>query len=197
MKNYKRIFLYVFVLVLAQACGGGIESTDNIGSVRISQEMPPSLIRSLGSSMDIGAQVVVDGGTPKNITLNLVEQTVSGIVSDLSSNKHSFDLEFFARESNSIVVLARATIEAEVQANQEILITFLTFHYPDDDLDGFTNLAELVAGTLLTDAGSKPDSDQSASSANYLVFDQAGISITDSSIVVGNVSSANYKDSAN
>ncbi|MDH5730706.1 MAG: hypothetical protein OEZ58_17085 [Gammaproteobacteria bacterium] len=191
-------YLFVFTLLL-QACGSGVQDSnvDTRGIARVQQTMPPSLRRLVNNTMDLGAQLRIDGGTPISLNFDFQNNLIKGDSPKLPAKSYHFSLELFINDSKAVIILARANMNASIVSKQTKTISFDPFFYPDQDGDGYTNLAELTAQTGIHDPLDKPDSSILSSSENYILHDALGIDLFTGSIASQDASSSNYQDLIN
>jgi hypothetical protein len=118
------------------------------------------------------AQVVVDGGTAVPLTVDCLAGTVSGTVPGLTPGNHRFNLQFLYEG----VLVATAITTGTIASNQNTPIAFPpgSLAFLDTDDDGWTDLAELIAGTEPQLATSFPDSSVRRQSADFAIADVAG-----------------------
>jgi hypothetical protein len=137
---------------------------------------------------ELTASVVVDGGRSVPLTVNCLAGTVSGTIPGLAPGRHTFELEFIYRG----VLVATARTSGDIVSGQNTPIAFApgALSFPDLDDDGWTNLAELTAGTDYQLASSVPPSIVRRQSADYAIADVVGFVP-----VVGTANSGRYVNS--
>lgn len=137
----------------------------------------------------LSASVIVDGNQsrPIGLLVDCAAGTVSGSIPGLTPGSHTFELRFVL----SGVVIATAVTSGDIASGQHTPIAFApeSLTFPDDDHDGWTNLAEVIAGTDYLVASSSPESSVRRKSANYAVADTVGVAPA-----VGTANSALYHD---
>lgn len=105
---------------------------------------------------DLEASVSIDDNSPLKMTINNDEGTASVSISGLLPGEHRFHVIF----SKSGVTLAEKEVSATIVAGKTITVPIESLDTNlDDDNDGFTNLAEVLAGTLPQDADDNPGFD--------------------------------------
>lgn len=138
----------------------------------------------------LSASVIVDGNqsSPIGLLVDCTAGTVSGTVPGLAPGSHRFELRFVL----SGVLIATAVTSGDIASGQNTQVAFApgALVFPDDDDDGWTNLAELTAGTDYRLASSVPQSSIRRQSADYAIADVVGLAPA-----VGAASSQRYADS--
>ena len=182
---FPRAFLGMVMIFLAFGCG---ESSDHADPTAWSTEtfsasIPARIPTYLLS--DLTAEVRVDGGPAISLTVDTANGRVQGTITDLAPGAHTVEIYFYV----SGVLVATGSTTATVVSGQATQVSFDMFYYPDEDGDGWTNLAELEVGTAWNDAASRPPSEIPRSSANYVLSDVVGISP-----VIGASLSTNYEE---
>lgn len=123
----------------------------------------------------LSASVIVDGNrsSPIGLVVDCAAGTVSGSIPGLTPGSHTFELQFVL----SGVLIATAATSGDIAPGQNTPIAFApgSLIFPDDDHDGWTNLAEVIAGTDYLIAASSPESSARRKSANYAVADSVGL----------------------
>jgi hypothetical protein len=165
----------ILLTLLLSSCGQTTESPkgnlDPNRGERLSIPVPIQLQKHLSNEM-IAEIVVVGTGQTFPLVVDRATRTVTGTIDGVPIGEHTFELYFYI---NGIKV-ATARTAATIVANSTVLISFASLTYPDNDGDGFTNLAELEAGTDPNNAGSHPPAELPRASANYVMADLIGIS---------------------
>jgi hypothetical protein len=134
----------------------------------------------------LAADVIVDNGTPIPLAVNCLAGTVSGTIPGLSPGTHTFDLQFIFRG----VLVATARTNGDISSGQNTPIAFApgALSFTDLDDDGWTNLAELIAGTNHQLWSSYPPSSNRRGSVTYTITDSVGLPIAGAA-PTGNTSS--------
>lgn len=194
--------LYTIVTVLAflllfNSCGemtGPQTQTSGAGSLAPDGEFStpfPKQLEKHRSGLTAEVQVVKGDGTfDRTFTLNIDPDAhrVSGRVDGLSLGDYTFTIRF---RINGILVATQSTSGA-VTGNATTSIAFNALQFPDDDNDGFTNLAEVQFGTDHLLAGSKPPPELFRFSTSYAMSDVVGSAPIAGASTVGTSSSASY-----
>jgi hypothetical protein len=160
-------------IFLFSGCGPDREFSQghNDNAESFSMPVPARLQKHLFNEM-LANIVVLDTGETFDLVIDHTNKTVSGTIRNIRSGPHTFELNFVIRR----IKVATSRTTATIVKGTTVLISFASLTYPDDDGDGFTNLAELEAGTDPNDAGSHPPAELPRSSANYVMTDVIGIS---------------------
>ncbi|MFY9268745.1 MAG: hypothetical protein WAO55_03230 [Candidatus Manganitrophaceae bacterium] len=185
------LFLGILSLTLpgcgpsAESPGGG-PAGEGFGSPEnFSVPLPARLQKHLTSNLT--AEVIVDGGGPIPLTVDIPGKRVTGTLGNLAPGNHTFEIRY---AMNGIPV-ATGAASATITAGQNTAVTITSLRYPDSDGDGFTNLAELeifgFTSVAWNDRNSRPAAEIPRSSANYVMTDVIGTSPT-----VGTSTSVNY-----
>jgi hypothetical protein len=169
-------FLHIVTLFLFFGCGPAGEESPKAhpnaspaGSLSI--PIPVHLQKHLFGEM--AAEIfVVDTGQTFPLAIDLANRNVSGSIQGVVAGEHTFELNFIIQG----IKVATARTVATIVADSSVAISFGSLTFPDNDGDGFTNLAELEAGTEVANAGSHPPAELPRSSANYVMSDLIGIS---------------------
>lgn len=176
------------LLLFLAACGQGVDPQPGGAGLEpgnnFSAPLPGRLQKQFNGTLT--AQIVVDGGAPVGLTVDLAGNTVTGQINDLSPGNHTFVINYFL----SGVIVATASTTGTITAGGTTPIAFASnsIIYPDTDGDGFTNLAEIESNTLPNDPNSRPPGEGPRHSTNYVMADIMGISP-----VVGDATSTAYK----
>lgn len=169
------LFTGILLMLYLSGCGQTTESPRGDlgpnGGERLSIPVPIQLQKHLSNGM-LAQVVVVDTGQIFELSIDHSTRTVSGTISSVPEGAHLFELNFYIQG----IKVATARTIATIVANSMVLISFASLTYPDNDGDGFTNLAELEAGTDANNAGSHPPAEVPRASANYAMSDVIGIS---------------------
>lgn len=144
---------------------------------------------------DLLARVIVDGNesNPIGLFVDCTAGTVSGTISGLSPGSHTFELRFTLLDDvPREILIATAVTTGDIASAQNTPIAFGpgSLVFPDDDHDGWTNLAEVIAGTDYLLAADAPESSARRKSANYAIADSVGLAPA-----VGPASGGRYTDS--
>src|SRR3989304_9740287 len=190
----------IFIILMTFGCGSITDHQDATGpggenrveaAGDFSAPIPSTLARHLVTGGGLTAQVIVDGGAPVNMTVDVAGNKVNGTIGALQGGSHTIEIVYFingdevARGSKSVTVAAGATTTVSFAASD--------LRYTDTDKDGFTNLAEMERGTDWNNPTGKPAAELPRSSANYVLNDTMGVSPTDGkTTVVGVSSSSSY-----
>lgn len=183
------IFLGLFLLLLTTGCGQdfdpGMEGEIGPAGENFSTPIPGLIGREklVLTPGELTAEVVVDGGSPTALDVDLDNKKVSGTIEDLSEGDHTFVVNYYINN----VLVASGEQTAFIQAGTNTTVAIPSIRYPDSDGDGFTNLAELESGTDPLLASSRPPSEFPRFSKNYVLFDVAGLSF-----LTGHAESENY-----
>lgn len=155
------IKLIVVLALLLSGCSPNSSDTDSLviqhdgSDMAVSFPVPKALNRELVG--DLRAQASIDGKTTE-LDVN-PDNTVSGEIHDVKTGTHQLFITYFVLESGLQVNLAVATKDVNVVANNITTVTLsdtdLNRNF-DDDLDGYTNLAEIRIGTLALDKFDSP-----------------------------------------
>ena len=147
-KFLKLIFSACFILVLS-ACSS---SDDTVTTTETVTEIPQFIQKLALDTTDPDAEllawITIDDGTRTQLTIDLVAGTASRSIT-LSRSEHKVLIEFEFTDGTDTITLATATKTVDLSAGD----ASLTFEIPDyttsydDDNDGESNLAEIIAGT--------------------------------------------------
>ncbi len=189
------------LLLVLLGCGRSTPSQDDAAA-----ESPPpgssitlplaARLKSVPScDTDLLARVIVDGNesNPIGLFVDCTAGTVSGTISGLSPGSHTFELRFtLLNDVPREILIATAVTSGDIASAQNTPIAFApgSLVFPDDDHDGWTNLAEAIAGTDYLLASSAPESSARRKSANYAIADAVGLAPA-----VGPASGGPYTDS--
>lgn len=177
IKKIQSNFLWISFLILA-ACGEGVDPQSNTlptGSDEgagngFSVPLPARLQKIVNGTLT--AEVVLDGGAP--IPLAVEANNVTGQINDLSVGNHTFVINYFV--NGVLVATASTTGNITAGATTAIIFAANTIRYPDNDGDGFTNLAEVEIGTDPNNSADRPPAESPRHSTNYILADIIGIS---------------------
>ena len=168
------------LLFLLAACGQEV-STQQGAMVsetgkNFSAPLPIRLLKVFNGTLS--AEVAVDGGVPILLTIDPGGTAVSGRIDNLSPGNHVFVIKYFIAGHGNKVMIATATTNATITAEAVTAVAFSLngMIYPDDDHDGFTNLAEVEVGTDPNNAADHPPGEWLRNSANYALNSVIGIS---------------------
>ncbi len=163
-------------ILLVAACGDSAQDR-GVGAPVSTIEVPMGVrLKTLPScETDLTATVIVDGGTSSPLNVNCQAGTVSGTIPGLSPGSHRFELQFTFRG----VVVATAATNGDITSGQNTSIAFApgALSFPDLDDDGWTNLAELIAGSDHQLWSSFPPSSNRRASVTYALTDSVGAPI--------------------
>jgi hypothetical protein len=164
-------------------CGSAADppGTDMAGEQAGSSEnfsTPLSVRLQKHLTSNLTAEVIVDGGAPIPLTIDIAGKRVIGPVGDLSPGNHIFEIRYAING----VLVASGTASAVISAGQNTIVTITSLRYPDSDGDGFTNLAELeifgFTSVAWNDPNTRPLAEIPRFSANYVMTDAIGTSPT-------------------
>lgn len=170
------VWILLWFLVVA-GCGQTQHNTTESRPSDSSLSIPMGVrLRSLPScSTVLTATVIIDGGRSVPLSVDCQAGTVSGTIPSLAPGNHRFDLQFIYRG----FLVATATTSGEIVSGQNTPIAFApgSLVFPDDDDDGWTNLAELIVGKEPHLSTDYPDSSNRRLSVTYTVVDSVGLPI--------------------
>ncbi len=156
------IILIIFCVTLLQ---GGCDNQSQSSTSPMLTIPIPNQIRALKSdassdnqltinSRNLIIEVIIDKGTSQQQTVQLAklsvnntDKTVSGEISGLSPGQHQLELNYFLQRDNTkIPLVVTQTLAVNVTANQTEIASFSedSLIYPDNDEDGYSNLAEVL-----------------------------------------------------
>ena len=185
-----RMLLGIGALLLISGCAQGSDpSGGGTSGENFTAPIPITALDHLCDGGDLTAVIIVDGGSPIPMAVDCAAGVVTGSVPDLTEGSHKFVIEY----SINGILVARAESTVDIVADQDNPVAFTpdSLEFPDDDGDGWTNLAEIKNGTDHLLASSRPAFELPRSSANYVLVDLVGISPA-----VGVSTSTDYSESA-
>jgi hypothetical protein len=195
-------FLFCIVLI-ACTSGGGDDSSSTPQdkpdkTVSVTSNVPPSITLYQQPGSTLRAELRIDNGTPMSMTVSANKDKVQAFVNTLKTQDYTFTLLYQFYANGTGINIAQGEVIQNVTDGQNVHLVFSAFTYLDDDLDGFTNLAELAAGTDWNDILDRPLAEFPRNSANYVVADIMVPNPTkEGSVVLGGAASANYAVSPN
>lgn len=173
------VLVGLFSLVVA-GCGESTTPKNDTTASNVSLPIAARLKSLPSCDTDLLARVVVDGNRTIELSVDCGGGTVSGTISGLAPGSHTFELRFTLlvdvggtlRE----ILVATAVTTGGISSGEDTPITFPpgALVFPDDDRDGWTNLAEFIVGTDYLLASSAPESSSRRKSTNYSVADSTG-----------------------
>ncbi len=151
IKHFKnRLFLILMLVALPliyTGCGQG-QNTNTAGSISSDGSFSSSIPKDLQknrSGLAITAQLVVDGGTPIDLVVDLDNDLVStSQVNGLSPGSHIFTINYFL--DGTLVATAVSTVEIIAGQTTEVTPTMFVVN-ADLDGDGVPGIDEVIAGT--------------------------------------------------
>ena len=112
---------------------------------------------------------------------------MTGVTPALTLGPHTFVIEYAI--NGILVAMAETTAEVVSGGPNVVELTPDLLIFPDDDGDGWTNLAEVKFGTDHLLASSRPAFELPRSSSNYVLVDRVG-----NSPMVGIATSTSYHE---
>jgi hypothetical protein len=148
-KFLKLIFSACFMLVLS-ACSSNDDAAETTETVtEIPQFIQKLALTTADPDAELLAWVIIDGGEPIPLTIDLVAGTASKSIT-LNRSKHTILIEFEFTDGVDTITLATATKTVDLSAGDASL-AFVDTDYDvasyDDDNDGVSNLSEIINGT--------------------------------------------------
>ena len=179
-----RVPLLIWVILLSISCG---QDSREPGSGGPQQTFTASITAQnhLCAGDDLTAVVIIDGGSPIPLDVDCESGTVTGVTPALTLGPHTFVIEYSI--NNILVATAETTSEVVSGGPNVVELTPDLLEFPDDDGDGWTNLAEVKFGTDHLLASSRPPFELPRSSSNYVLVDRVG-----NSPMVGIARSSSY-----
>jgi len=157
-KNRLR-FLFLLPCVFLAACDGS--NTASVNDSPLVSVVIPERIRSSQAVNLNATRVVVDTNTGQTIELQRNGDTFEGSIFVESGSSFSSTITIFEMVGGEEITYFRVgSAEQTVRQDFEVEVTFAELnnpaYYPDDDSDGFSNLAEREAGSNHIDSFSTP-----------------------------------------
>jgi len=194
----KIVVILVSLAVLISGCNDAARETnpDLPNSVDFSADIPPSLASYVSVGALFTSELRISGTIPINLFLDLENFKVQGNTGDIFIDTYVFELSYFIKKGSIKVMVAQSTTDVAIVVTPSAIdVKFPFITYFDDDNDGFTNLAELAAGTSWFDAAEIPVAENPRNSANYLLADKIVGNPTEEGSVIADMSqSANYSN---
>ncbi len=148
---------------------------------------------------ELQAQVSVDGDTPVPLTVNS-DNTVTGELIGVEAGERQLTITYFVLESGVPVDIAEAvkTVNVIRDSTTQVNVSESDLNRNfDDDLDGYTNLAEIRIGTQALNASDSPAGESTvyvvsngsfgqATSTSYIIKHTLGYPVN------GSATSTNY-----
>ena len=160
----------ISLILVLYACIGGVLS----GCKPFSSDSKTNIVQHDGQNLsvklalpmaltglpvsELKAKVSIDGGSPIDLTVNS-DNTVSGEIANVKAGLHQLIITYFVLESSLPVNLAVVVKDVNVIANGTTRVDISESDLNrniDDDLDGYTNLAEIRIGTRALDKFDSP-----------------------------------------
>lgn len=187
------IFCVIFTLI---SCGGDSASSEVKGNKGQSSHQTTTMgIRFsapqfLKAFMIKGLQchAALDDGAPIALTVNPVDNTVSGTIKNIPPNTYMLKLTYFISIAGDDIMLCTHSSTITVNAGQTTTVTIPERELDrnhDSDYDGYTNLAEVRIGTNALDSASFPDCESPFVQFANGVADAAVSENYNASVVVG------------
>lgn len=125
----------------------------------VNLDIPDKLYMAIVGS-NLQAEVRLDGGNPIALFVDPTDNTISGRIDGVSAGKHRIEIIYYVVLNEKKTTLATVTkLDIDVSDGQSTGVSIasdeLDRNYNDDD-DGSTNLAEVLAGTDPWDTTSFP-----------------------------------------
>lgn len=191
--------LIACLVVLLMACnsGGGDSPSPSADKpndqVSVSSTVPSSLTMRQQGNTTLLAQLRIDNGSPLDMAVDANNDQVSVTMDALTGGDYTFSLLYRFDVNTTVVDIAQAEVTQTIVYGQDIDLVFSALTYLDDDLDGFTNLAELAAGTDWNDMLDKPLAEFPRGSSSYVIADIVVPNPTkEGAVVAGSAASTNY-----
>lgn len=164
--NYKRMLQYFTCTIALMLVGCNFGSSNN--NTQAKPDKPtlqlrfatPKSLRSV-SMTELRAYVTIDGGTPIPLEVN-TNNTITGTINNVTAGERELIITYYKSINGTEVRLATFSTALNVHQGQVSTVELTEDDLDkniDDDLDGYTNLAEINANTNPLDKSDTPHSE--------------------------------------
>jgi len=188
-RHFSRAFVGMMVILSLYGCGSSDppSMTDSAVEPENNFSVPLPELLSKFDPNTLTAKVIIDGVRIVALTVNLPGKTVTGKVDGLSLGDHTFEIIY---SIGGVEVYIAKSLPLRIEADKETSVAFTEdmFQYPDNDKDGWTNIAELRAETDPNKNTDHPPVEIPRLSQDYEMVDVVAFSLTE-----GIASSTDYQ----